>query len=183
MQSVHLISRIALATVIWTTATAMCSAAPVGSTTFTKPGVYRNSAGTKITLTTGAPVEADDLLNTDREGRAKLRFLDGSNLDVGPGSEVKIDKFVYNSNRSAVAGATITLARGVLRFASSGKAPDGAYQFKTPTSTLGIRGTGFGLAFDPTKTVTTAQTFQGAVVVCAQGCAVLKGIATPRRGR
>jgi hypothetical protein len=42
-------------------------------------------------------MEADDLLNTDREGRAKLRFLDKSNLDVGPGSEVKIDKFAYNS--------------------------------------------------------------------------------------
>jgi hypothetical protein len=181
MNSEHLVCRIALATVLLATGTSMGLAASVGSATFTKPGVYRNSAGTQITLTTGAPVEADDLLNTDREGRAKLRFLDGSNLDVGPGSEVKIDKFVYNSNRAAVAGATITLARGVLRFASSGKAPDGAYQFKTPTSTLGIRGTGFGLAFHPGTHVTTAQTFQGAVVVCAQGCALLKGSAKPQR--
>jgi hypothetical protein len=181
MKTEHLVCRISLAAVILATATSMGLAASVGSATFAKPGAYRNSAGTKITLTAGAPVEADDLVNTDREGRAKLRFLDGSNLDVGPGSEVKIDKFVYNSNRSAVAGATITLARGVLRFASSGKAPDGAYQFKTPTSTLGVRGTGFGLAFHPTTQVTTAQTFQGAVVVCAKGCVQLKGKARPQR--
>src|SRR5215213_10034037 len=133
MQSQRLVLRIALGAVIWATATTTCSAAVVGSATFTKPGVFRNSAGTTITLSPGAPVEADDLVNTDREGRGKLRFLDGSNLDIGPGSEVKIDKFVYNPNRSAVAGAVIALARGVLRFTSKG-APDRAYQFKTATS-------------------------------------------------
>jgi len=136
--------------------------------------VYRNSAGTTITLSPGAPVESDDLVNTDREGRAKLRFLDGSNLDIGPGSEVKIDRFVYNPNRSAVAGAVIALARGVLRFTSKG-APDRAYQFKTATSTLGIRGTDFGLAYDIRTAVTTVQTFQGAVEVCARSCVLLKG--------
>src|SRR3954454_352577 len=178
MKTEHLVCRIALATVILATATSMGLAASVGSATFAKPGAYRNSAGTKITLTAGAPVEADDLVNTDREGRAKLRFLDGSNLDVGPGSEVKIDRYVYNPNRSAVAGAGIALARGVLRFTSRG-APDRAYQFKTATSTLGIRGTDFGLAFNPATFVTTVQTFQGAVEVCARRCVLLKGSGGP----
>jgi hypothetical protein len=168
-------SKAVVAAVSWALASLPCSAAPVvGSTTFAKPGVYRNSAGTTITLSPGAPVESDDLVNTDREGRAKLRFLDGSNLDIGPGSEVKIDRFVYNPNRSAVAGAVIALARGVLRFTSKG-APDRAYQFKTATSTLGIRGTDFGLAYDIRTAVTTVQTFQGAVEVCAHGCVLLKG--------
>ena len=175
MRTPRVASKAVVAAVSWALASLPCSAAPVvGSTTFAKPGVYRNSAGTTITLSPGAPVESDDLVNTDREGRAKLRFLDGSNLDIGPGSEVKIDRFVYNPNRSAVAGAVIALARGVLRFTSKG-APDRAYQFKTATSTLGIRGTDFGLAFNPVTFVTTVQTFQGAVEVCARGCVLLKG--------
>jgi hypothetical protein len=50
MHSVHLFSGITLATVLYATATATCSAAAVGSTTITNPRLYRNSAGTSITL-------------------------------------------------------------------------------------------------------------------------------------
>src|SRR4051812_22853712 len=165
MRSLRGASRLIAAHVSWVASTVACLAATVGSATFTKPGVFRNSAGTTIVLSPGAPVAADDLVNTDREGRAKLRFLDGSTLDVGPGTNVKIDKYVYDPNRSGVAGAAINLSKGVLRFISKG-APDGAYQFKTPVSTLGIRGTDFGLTFDPGPAVTTAQVFEGIVELC-----------------
>jgi len=50
MHSVHLFSGITLATVLYATATATCSAAAVGSTALTNPRLYRNSAGTSITL-------------------------------------------------------------------------------------------------------------------------------------
>jgi hypothetical protein len=58
----------------------------------------------------GAPVVTDDLMNTDVQGRTNLRFIDQSNLDIGPGSDVKIDRFVYNPNRTA--GASISLVKG-----------------------------------------------------------------------
>jgi FecR-like protein len=174
MRTFQTASRLVAAYASWALSTVACLAAVVGNATFTKPGVFRNSAGTTIVLSPGAPVAADDLVNTDREGRAKLRFLDGSNLDVGPGSQVKIDKYVYDPNRSAVAGAAVSLSKGVLRFISKG-APDGAYQFRTMTSTLAIRGTDFGLAFDPGPIVTTVQTFEGRVELCAKVCVLLKG--------
>jgi hypothetical protein len=110
------------------------SAQTVGRTTSVKPGVFRNTAPTSV----GAPVAQNDLMNTDVQGRSNLRFLDQSTLDIGPGSEVRIDRFVYNPNRTA-AGGTISLVKGVLRYDSRG-APDGAVQIRTPTSTLGIRG-------------------------------------------
>ena len=106
----------------------------VGRTTSVKPGVFRNSAPIAV----GAPVVTDDLMNTDVQGRTNLRFIDQSNLDIGPGSDVKIDRFVYNPNRTT-AGASISLGKGVLRYNSRG-ASDGAVQIRTPTSTLGIRG-------------------------------------------
>jgi hypothetical protein len=110
------------------------SAQTVGRTTSVKPGAFRNSAAVGV----GAPVDQDDLMNTDVQGRTNLRFLDQSTLDIGPGSDVRIDRFVYSPNRTA-AGTTISLVKGVMRYNSRG-APNGAVQVRTPNSTLGIRG-------------------------------------------
>ena len=146
---------------------AACEAAlaqTVGRTISVKPGVFRNTAGTALSLGVGAPVVADDLLNTDVQGRTNLRFLDQSTLDIGPGSDVKIDRFVYNPNRTT-AGASISLAKGVLRYSSRG-APDGAVQFRTPSSTLGIRGTTTAIAYNPNTRETWHQISEGVAEVC-----------------
>ena len=135
-----------------------------GSDDFGQAGVFRNSAGTALSLGVGAPVVADDLLNTDAQGRTNLRFLDQSTLDIGPGSDVKIDRFVYNPNRTT-AGASISLAKGVLRYSSRG-APDGAVQFRTPSSTLGIRGTTTAIAYNPNTRETWHQISEGVAEVC-----------------
>ena len=110
------------------------SAQTVGRTTSIKPGVFRNTAPVDV----GTPVAQNDLMNTDVQGRTNLRFLDQSILDIGPGSDVRIDRFVYNPDRTT-AGATISLVKGVMRYDSRG-APGVAVQVRTPTSTLGIRG-------------------------------------------
>ena len=67
----------------------------------------------------GTPVAQNDLMNTDVQGRTNLRFLDQSILDIGPGSDVRIDRFVYNPDRTT-AGATISLVKGVMRYDSRG---------------------------------------------------------------
>src|SRR5829696_6982844 len=140
------------------------SAQTVGQTTSVKPGAFKNSAGTLIALGPGAPVIADDLVNTDAEGRTNLRFLDLSTLDIGPGSDVKIDRFVFNPNRTT-AGATISLVKGVLRYNSRG-APDGAVKFRTPTSTLGIRGTTTAVAYNTITQESWHQITAGVAEVC-----------------
>jgi hypothetical protein len=141
-------------------AVASASAQTVGRTTTVKPGAFRNSAA----LGVGAPVATDDLVNTDVQGRTNLRFLDQSTLDIGPGSDVRIDRFVYNPNRSA-AGGTISLVKGVLRYNSRG-APDGAVQIRTPTSTLGIRGTTIASAYNPVTNESWHQISEGEAEVC-----------------
>ena len=57
----------------------------------------------------------NDLMNTDEQGRTNLQFVDRSTLDIGPGSDVRIDRFVYNPNRTT-AGTTISLVKGVMRY-------------------------------------------------------------------
>jgi hypothetical protein len=163
-------------------AVAACEAAvaqTVGRTISVKPGVFRNSAGTALSLGVGAPVVADDLLNTDAQGRTDLRFLDQSTLDIGPGSDVKIDRFVYNPNRTT-AGASISLVKGVLRYNSHG-APDGAVQFRTPTSTLGIRGTTTATAYNPITRESWHQISEGVAEVCATNVPASSAPPQPRR--
>ena len=81
-----------------------------GSDDYGQAGCVQKQCGDSALFGVGAPVVADDLLNTDAQGRTNLRFLDQSTLDIGPGSDVKIDRFVYNPNRTT-AGASISLVR------------------------------------------------------------------------
>ena len=70
--------------------------------------------------------------------QADLRFYDNSNLNVGPKSTVRLDKFVYDPNKSAGAVA-VQATRGSFRFVT-GSQGGGSYQIKTPYGTLGVRG-------------------------------------------
>src|SRR5215218_3422934 len=155
---------VAISLVIGMAACQAAVAQTVGRTTSVQPGVFRNSAGTLIDLGVGAPVVADDALNTDAQGRTHLRFLDQSTLDIGPGSDVRIDRFVFDPARTA-AGGTISLVKGVLRYNSRG-APAGAVQIRTTTSTLGIRGTTIASAYNPVTNESLHQISEGQPEVC-----------------
>jgi hypothetical protein len=89
-------------------------------------------------LSTGSSVYSKELIHTGDNGAANLRFHDNTNLSVGPRSSVRLDKFVYDQNKS-VGGVAVEAARGSFRFAA-GSQSKGSYQVKTPYGTLGIRG-------------------------------------------
>jgi hypothetical protein len=94
--------------------------------------------GNQRTLQTGTSVYHQENIQTGDAGRAAMRFHDNSNLQVGPKSSVKLDKFVYDPNKSA-ASVAVEAARGSFRF-TTGQQVNGSYQVKTPYGTLGIRG-------------------------------------------
>ena len=98
-------------------------------------GVHGSSART---LSTGVDVRAQETVRTGDSGAAGLRFRDNSNLNVGPKSTVRLDKFVYDPNKSA-GGVAIEATRGSFRFIS-GSQGGGTHKIKTPYGTLGVRG-------------------------------------------
>jgi hypothetical protein len=79
-----------------------------------------------------------ELIHTGDAGVADLRFHDNSNLSVGPKSSVRLDKFVYDPNKSS-GSVAVEATRGSFRFVT-GSQNKGSYQVKTPYGTLGIRG-------------------------------------------
>ena len=106
----------------------------IGSATSVKPQAEANAR----TLSGGSTVYSKELIHTGDAGVADLRFHDNSNLSVGPKSNVRLDKFVYDPNKSA-GGVAVEATRGSFRFVT-GSQSKGSYQVKTPYGTLGIRG-------------------------------------------
>jgi hypothetical protein len=107
----------------------------IGTAQSVKPQAEGSVAGT---LSAGSGVHANETVKTGSAGQAGLRFIDESNLTVGPSSQVRLDKFVYDPNKGTGA-VVIEGARGAFRF-SSGSQNKGDIKIKTPSGTLGIRG-------------------------------------------
>lgn len=120
----------------------------VGAATLIEIGAVRVPAGQPpLQLSLSDSVFFQDVVSTAPEGALRVTFLDGSTLDVGPDSDVTVDRFVFvpGGNRN---GLAIDASQGMFRFAS-GLLDDRNIQVTTPTATLGVRGTIFNLFILP----------------------------------
>jgi len=119
-------------------ATATNAQDAIGKATSVRPQAEGIHSGSTRTLSGGADVYSKETVRTGDSGQADLRFQDSSNLNVGPKSSVRLDKFVYDPNKSAGTVA-VQATRGSFRFVT-GSQGGGTYQIKTPYGTLGVRG-------------------------------------------
>jgi len=122
-------------------------------------------------LSVGDSVYANETISTGSAGKGGFTFDDRTTLQVGPGSKVKLDQFVYAGGSGN--GVAFKAAKGVFRFVSAPGAHD-AYQVKTPTASIGVRGTTFAVRVRPGATDVVI--YDGAVDVCPIGggaCQVL----------
>ena len=69
----------------------------IGSAKSVKPEASGSVAGT---LSSGSSVHANETIKTGSAGQAGLGFVDNTNLHVGPSSNVRLDKFVYDPNKA-----------------------------------------------------------------------------------
>jgi hypothetical protein len=135
MQSRILMPALALAVLFALQSTASNAQSRIGTAQTVRPEASGSIAGT---LSAGSGVHATETVKTGSAGDAGLRFNDESNLKVGPSSQVRLDKFVYDPNKGA--GTTVIEAtRGTFRF-TTGAQNKGEVKIKTPYGTLGTRG-------------------------------------------
>ncbi len=90
-------------------------------------------------LESSGPVFMGDEITTNPNGLAQIRFIDDTKIVVGPNSRLVVDTFVFNPDNTA-RQVTVDAVKGVFRFIS-GNSPNEAYSIRTPTMTIGIRGT------------------------------------------
>jgi len=135
MQSHNWIPVLSLAILFALLPTASHGEEAIGKATSVRPQAEGSHAGP---LSGGSNVYSRETIRTGDTGQADLQFHDHSNLSVGPKSSVRLDKFVYDSNKST-GSVAIEATRGSFRFVTASQG-NGAVQVKTPYGTLGIRG-------------------------------------------
>ena len=89
----------------------------------------------------------NEVVETGDESATELVFLDETKLALGPNSSLVLDRFVYDPDPDK-ASFVMTATAGVFRFVS-GKLPKKSYEIRTPTATIGIRGTVFSIVVLP----------------------------------
>ena len=124
-------SVIALAILLALQVTVSHAQEAIGKATSVIPQAEGSHAGT---LSGGSNVYSKETVRTGDAGKADLKFHDSSNLTVGPKSSVRLDKFVYDPNKSAGTVA-IQATKGSFRFVT-GSQGKGNVQVKLPMAPL-----------------------------------------------
>jgi len=132
--------QVAFATASIVVACATANAQSVGNASAMIPSASQQPPqGTRADLRLRDPIIRNAELATADRGALEVTFLDGSRLTMGQNSRLTVDEYVY-SGPGGAGRQTIRYGKGVFRFLS-GSIPKDQVQVKTPTVTIGIRGT------------------------------------------
>jgi preprotein translocase subunit YajC len=109
----------------------------------------RSPTGAVKALQLKSEVESGDTLVTSAGTYAVVRFIDNSELALKPGTTVRIDQFAFDETKPEADVAAYTLVKGGLRSMTGllGKRNKDKFAMKTPSATIGIRGTTFFLEY------------------------------------
>lgn len=120
---------------------------PVGQITHLS-GVLaaKRSDGTSKLLSIKSEVLEGDLLNTESETYARIKFTDGGEVVLRPGTQLKVENYSYNATKPESDNVVLNMFKGGLRAVTGlvGKRNREKVTFNTETATIGIRGTHFG---------------------------------------
>lgn len=112
---------------------------PSGNAVRVDPAVDASGqTGSRLLEVDGAVFMGDEIV-AGPHGLAQIRFVDDTRIVVGPNSRLRIDTFVFNADNTAQQ-VTVSALKGVFRFIS-GNSPHEAYKIRTPTMSIGVRGT------------------------------------------
>ncbi len=102
-------------------------------------------SGLAIKIAQGQALETGDRLKVGDSGNIQVRFTDNSIVMLRPGTEFNIDDYYFQKGEKG--RSSFNLVRGGLRTITGviGKTNRDGYSVKTPTSTIGIRGTHYVL--------------------------------------
>jgi hypothetical protein len=110
-------------------------------------------------------VFSNQRIRTPPNAAVHVHFNDGADFRVGADSELVLDKYVYDP-ATGTGKIVATLGKGVFRFIT-GKIKD--YEIRTPSATIGVRGTDFIVAVLATSTVMQVNSGSTTMTPCSTG--------------
>jgi hypothetical protein len=124
--------------------------AAVGRIKIASGSVFIVRAGGLVPARAGSVVFEADGLKTGLDGRLGITLKDDTRVSLGPGSEVRLDRFLYAPADGRL-GFVLRVVRGVVAYVSGRIArlsPD-SIRLETPQGIVGVRGTTLALRVIP----------------------------------
>jgi hypothetical protein len=118
-----------------------------------------------IRISTGDEIFRDETVRTAADSDAKFVLRDDTNLSLGPGSTLKLDRAVFSGQTSA-GEIAVKLSTGAFRFVTGTSAKE-SYKIVTPLATIGVRGTTLDFLNQRARNLVVLQA--GRARVCAAG--------------
>ena len=106
--------------------------------------------GKAVKAVAGTPIKLNSVLKTGAKGTMGVTFKDNSVMSFGPDTEVTVDEYLYAPAKGDLKfGAR--MAKGTLNVVSGSiaKLKPEAVSLKTPTGSIGIRGTNYAIKVEP----------------------------------
>ena len=116
------------------------------------PLLDQKADGSVKVLGLKSEVENGDTLVSEKNTYAQIRFVDNHEITLQPGTTFRIENFSYDAGKPDADSAAFSLVKGGLRSITGllGKRNKEKFSLKTPSATIGIRGTTFVTQFVPT---------------------------------
>lgn len=126
------------------------------------------NAGTAIPAEPGTPIRMNNTLKTGTASAMGVTFKDNTVMSFGPGTEITVDEYLYNPSADNLK-LSARIARGTLEYISGviAKLKPEAVAIKTPTGTIGVRGTHFRVKVDAPSTEKQAEAPQNSIDTAA----------------
>ena len=144
MKNLGIFLRCITAAIMLAGACSSAYAAVAGKVQFAIGTVQLSSeAGKPHQIQKGDAVNEGDTLSTGAYSSAQIKMQDGGFIALRPDSRLKFDKFSFNGQQDGSESSYFSLIKGGFRAITGliGQLHKPAYRIKTPTATLGIRGT------------------------------------------
>ena len=109
------------------------------------PLLAKKADGAVRILSMKSEVESGDTLVTEKNTYAMVKFIDNSEITLKPSTTFKVENFSYDAGKPEGDSASFNLVKGGLRSVTGllGKRNKEKFAMKTPSATIGIRGTTF----------------------------------------
>ncbi|WP_411877635.1 FecR domain-containing protein [Polaromonas sp. YR568] len=131
----------------------------------------RRADGGTSPLAKGNDIESGQAILTGAGGRAQVRFTDGGLVSLQPNTEFKVANYVDKADPKEDR-FLVDLLRGSMRAITGliGKRNRENYKVTTSTATIGIRGSGFNVGYNPDGSLGVTTELDAIEVCNAGGC-------------